>query len=263
MGRVVLIHWNEAEGRAREAELCALGFEAAWCAPDGGQGLQPFRAGPPDAFVIDLTRLPSHGRAVGLALRQYKTTRAAPLIFAGGDTEKVRQTRGLLPDATYTEWPEMGAALRRALQAAPAKLVVPHTMAGYSGTPLPKKLGIKAGATVALLGAPEGFERKLGVLPAGVRLTTRGAASTALLFVKSRAALQKRFPTPARSLAEGGALWVVWPKKTSALAGDLGEKEVREFGLASGWVDYKICAVDETWSGLCFARRVKGKAATR
>ncbi|MCP4662787.1 MAG: DUF3052 domain-containing protein [bacterium] len=130
-------------------------------------------------------------------------------------------------------------------------------MDGYSGTPLPKKLGIRAGSVVALLGAPAGFERKLGELPEGVRLKkqARGHADVILLFARSRANLEARFPAAARALAEGGGLWIVWPKKASGVASDLTLPAVRAFGLGSGFVDYKICAVDETFSGLLFARR--------
>jgi hypothetical protein len=130
--------------------------------------------------------------------------------------------------------------------------------AGYSGTPLPKKLGIKAGSVVALLGAPEGFvERTLGPLPGGatVRTDTRAAFHVAVLFVRSRADLSRRFPPAAKAMGEPGALWIAWPKKTSGVATDLDGNAVRDFGLGAGLVDYKIAAIDETWSGLCFARR--------
>ena len=129
--------------------------------------------------------------------------------------------------------------------------------AGYSGTPLPKKLGIAPGKRVALDGAPRGFEATLGGLPAGVKLLRRlgEGADVALVFVRSNAALAERFPRAAGSVAEGARLWVVWPKKTSRLAGDVTEDTVRACGLANGWVDYKVCAVDADWSGLCFAKR--------
>jgi hypothetical protein len=128
---------------------------------------------------------------------------------------------------------------------------------GYSGTPLPKKLGVRAGAVVTLLGAPPGFERKLGALPEKVRLKrqARGKANLIVLFLKSRAELDRRFPVAARALAEGGGLWIAWPKKASGVTTDLTQATVRRFGLGAGFVDYKICAIDETWSGLLFARR--------
>lgn len=135
--------------------------------------------------------------------------------------------------------------------------VAPRVPAGYSGTPLPKKLGIKAGQTVLLLGAPDGFESTLGSLPEDVRLVSRSARPVELviLFAKSRADLAKCFPASVKAMAEGGGLWISWPKKASGVLTDLTENDVRGTGLKSGLVDYKICAIDETWSGLKFARR--------
>ena len=129
--------------------------------------------------------------------------------------------------------------------------------AGYSGTPLPKKLGISAGSKVALDGAPKGFEETLGELPEGVkpRRSLAGAPGVALVFVRSNAELARRFSPAARAVADGARLWIVWPKKTSSLAGDVTEDTIRACGLAQGWVDYKVCAVDADWSGLCFAKR--------
>ena len=130
-------------------------------------------------------------------------------------------------------------------------------MDGYSGRPLAGKLGIRRDSLVALLDAPAGFERRLEGLPPGVRLARhlRSRPRTIMLFAKSRAGLARRFPGAARALADGGALWIVWPKQASGLPTDLTQRAVRELGLGAGFVDYKICAVDATWSGLCFARR--------
>lgn len=132
--------------------------------------------------------------------------------------------------------------------------------AGYSGTPLPKKLGIKAGSRVALIGAPSGFERTLEPLPedAVVRRSASGTARVVLLFARSARDLARRLPGAVRALGEPGALWMIWPKKASGVASDLGENQVRDFGLTAGLVDYKVAAIDATWSGLCFARRRAG-----
>jgi CheY-like chemotaxis protein len=263
--RILLVHWNAGEAEQRAAILRRAGYAVECYSSHGGEDLRPLRDDPPRAIVIDLSRLPSHGRAVATWLRQQKATRHVPLVFVEGDPEKTARVRRLLPDAPCTTWRRIRGALREALARPPERPVVPGTMAGYAGTPLPKKLGIGAGAVVALLGAPEGFERTLGALPAGVRLRrdARGcsAAGVVLLFTKSRADLARRFPTAARALADRGKLWIVWPKKSSGVASDLGETEVRAFGLGSGFVDYKICAVDETWSGLCFSRRAARHAA--
>jgi CheY-like chemotaxis protein len=241
MTRVVLILWNANEAKEHAKMLRHAGHRVVSHSDHGGEGLRAFRDKPPDAYVIDLRRLPSHGRAVATWLRQQKPTRHVPIVFIEGDPEKTRRMRKLIPDAEYTQF-------------------VPGTMADYSGTPLPKKLGIKPGSVVALLGAPKGFEKTLGALPDDVRLRNqaRGRSNVTLLFAKSRAVLERRFPAAARALDEGGRLWLLWPKKASGVATDLNQNEVRAFGLAQSFVDFKISAIDETWSGLCFTRR-RGK----
>ncbi len=257
VGRVLLIHWNADEAEERAARLRTAGFRTDFNVPLSGASLRSLRDDPPDAFVIDLSRLPSHGRAVAVALRQQKATRHVPIVFVSGDPDKVSRVRELLPDAVYTEWSRVAGALRRAIRHRAEAPVVPATMGAYSTSPLPKKLGIKAGAVVALRGAPAGFEASLGAVPEGVRFQrqARGPAGLMLLFARSRAELERRFPAAARALAPGGGLWIAWPKQASGLATDLTQAEVRRFGLDAGFVDYKICAIDQTWSGLLFARR--------
>jgi CheY-like chemotaxis protein len=264
MSRLILVHWNAVEARQPLEQLRRAGHDVRHLAPQGGQGLRAVCRELPDAFVIDLSRLPSNGCAVAVFLRQQKPTRHIPIVFVGGDPEKVARIRKLLPDAVYTAWRDVGRALKRAIKRPPGRPVVPATMDAYSGTPLPKKLGIRADALVALLGAPPGFERKLGTLPEGVRVRKRARARAPfiVLFAKSRGELERRLPAAIRSLAEGGRLWIAWPKKASAVAASLTQADVRRVGLGAGLVDYKICAIDDTWSGLCFARR-RSKKATR
>lgn len=136
-------------------------------------------------------------------------------------------------------------------------------MAGYSGTPLPKKLGIKPGHTVLLSKAPEGFDAVLAPLPDEVTVKTaaRGKApfDVILLFATSQADLDRRFANLAGRLTSAGGLWVCWPKKSSGVDTDLSDGFVREYGLATGLVDNKVCAVDETWSGLRFVIRVENR----
>lgn len=138
-------------------------------------------------------------------------------------------------------------------------------MAGYSGTPLPQKLGIKSGARVALVRAPDGFEKALRPLPANVTLRdqARGAQDVVVFFVTRRAELERRFATLARAVAPAGGLWIAWPKKTAYVATDLSENLVRELGLDNGLVDNKVCAVDEIWSGLRFVYRLKDRPAKK
>ncbi len=128
-------------------------------------------------------------------------------------------------------------------------------MAGYSGTPLWRKLGIRAGGRLRLRDPPNGFGATLLPLPPGARLVRRGPADVSLLFCRTAAALARGWPAAAGEVPPGGRLWVCWPKKASGVATDLAEGGVRTFALDRGFVDYKVCAVDETWSGLCFARR--------
>ncbi len=134
-------------------------------------------------------------------------------------------------------------------------------MAGYSGTPLPKKLGVKPGHRVVLLDAPAAFA--LGGLPDDVTLATslRGAApiDVAVLFVATNAALARRFAPVQRRLATAGGLWVAWPKKRSGVATELSDSVVRAHGLDAGLVDNKVCAIDETWSGLRFVKRLRDR----
>lgn len=257
MPRVLLIHWKAGEAPELLERLRAAGHDAEHWPCRSGADFLALRSNAPNAFVIDLSRLPSQGREVGSMLRRQKATRHVPLVFAGGETEKVSRVRALLPDAVYCEWSNIGAAIDEALRSQPQKPVVRDAMAGYSGAPLPKKLGIQANSTVILAGAPEDFARTLEPLPEGVRLKTalRGTAKLILLFTKSRAEMEERFPAAARTLEERGAIWIAWPKKASGIASDLSETVVRAFGLAAGFVDYKICAIDNTWSGLLFTRR--------
>jgi CheY-like chemotaxis protein len=257
VARILVIHWNAAEAAERAERLRRKGFETScFTDPRDGAGLRALREKPPDAVVVDLSRLPSTGQAVGIALRQQKATRGVPLVFVEGDPERTACVRGLLPDAVFAVWPGIGAALRRALHHPPQDPAVPGTFAGYTGTPLPKKLRIREGSVVALVHAPEGFEAKLAPLPEGACVQKQvGNADVMLAFVKSAAALNRELPALARETQAGRTLWLIWPKKTSPLAGDLSEPKVREMGLAMGLVDYKVCAVDETWSGLAFAAR--------
>jgi hypothetical protein len=121
--------------------------------------------------------------------------------------------------------------------------------AGYSGTPLPKKLGIKPGHRVALLGAPDGFELDL---PDGVSVRRRagGKADVIVSFQTARAELERRLPALRAMMEPAAGLWIAWPKRASKVATDITEDVLREIALPTGLVDNKVCAVDERWSGL-------------
>lgn len=136
-------------------------------------------------------------------------------------------------------------------------------MAGYSGTPLRKKLGIKDGFRVRFVEAPSEVLAELKPALTGCELVGDGKAPLDFVqvFTQSKTELEKEFKRITRQLAPAGMLWVSWPKKSSGVATDLDENIVRETGLAAGLVDVKVCAVTEVWSGLKFVRRVKDRAA--
>jgi hypothetical protein len=133
-------------------------------------------------------------------------------------------------------------------------------MPGYSGTALPKKLGIKAGFRVRLANAPEEVRTELHEALADCTVVQReDELDFAVLFTRSSAELTREFPPMAKLLAPAGMLWVSWPKKSSGVATDVDENVVRRIGLDAGLVDVKVCAVTEVWSGLKFVRRVKDR----
>jgi Protein of unknown function (DUF3052) len=133
--------------------------------------------------------------------------------------------------------------------------------AAHSGTPLPRKLGIRPRARVALSRPPPGFDGTLGELPEGARLTRRvpASADVVVLFADRRADLRRRLPAAAAAIRPDGGLWVAWPKRASGVRTDLTEDAVRELGVAAGLVDNKVCAIDETWSGLRLVVRVRDR----
>jgi CheY-like chemotaxis protein len=255
--RVRLIHWNADEAKQRAKILRAAGYEVVHKIQNGPELLRDLRTRPPTAVVVDLSRLPSHGRDVGLAVRQSKATRHTPIVFVGGEPEKAARVKSLLPDAAFTSWNRIRSALKQAIAHPPANPVRPDSLlAGYSGTPLPKKLGIKANSVVALEGAPAGFRKTLGDLPEGVAVEddARGPCDIILWFVRSREELAREMKAMAARTG-AGRLWIIWPKKASGMDTDVRENDVRSIGMAAGLVDFKVCAVDATWSGLAFTRR--------
>lgn len=259
MTRIRLIHWNDEEGKLRSAELEKLRYQVNSKIPTGPRFFKELAEEMPDAVVIDLSRLPSQGRDLAIGIRRAKSTRKLPLVFAGGVPAKVDQIRELLPDAAYADWSKIRKALEQGVSSPPEHPVVPESsFAGYSGTPLPKKLGIKPHMTVGLLNPPEDFQDTLGSLPEGAELerNVNARCDLVICFVGSRRELSTRVLEIAdrRDLRSA---WIAWPKKTSGVQSDLTQQLVRDSGLARGLVDYKICSIDSTWSGLLFTHRKK------
>jgi hypothetical protein len=136
--------------------------------------------------------------------------------------------------------------------------------AGYSKKPLVEKLGIKPGFEVAFLNAPSDYAATIGSLPDGVKVSTRlkSQLDFVQIFATDEMVLEKKFPKSKDCLKENGMIWVSWPKVSSGLRSSITESKVRETGLKNGLVDVKICAIDATWSGLKFVRRVKDRSQT-
>jgi CheY-like chemotaxis protein len=244
--RVVVVHYEAAEAAALADRLRREGIAAEPYTALGTRGFRQLSAAPPDAILIDLIRMPSYGRAMGGMLRKTKSTRAIPIVFLEGDPEKTDRVRELLPDAGFTSLPRLAPALRRAVRTAPAEPVVPESREVPAG----QKLRIPEGATVSLIGAPEGFEAVLG----GARVTRSRGGEVVLLFARTAAAIGRELPGLAKMLP-GRRLWVLWPKRTSRAAGDLSLPRIHDACAPLGLVAYKTCSVDATWSAAAVSRR--------
>jgi CheY-like chemotaxis protein len=259
MPRVKLIHWKAEEIEERAKILRESGYEVDSNLEGGSQLFRHLGENPPAAIIIDLSRLPSQGRDFGLMIRKRKTTRNIPLVFAGGDQEKVKGVQKLLPDASYTSWEEISTTLKCAITNPPAEPIVHEsTFAGYAGKPLVEKLGIKVKMTVSIVSSPDDFDKTLGSLPSGVNvhLGEIEECDLTIWFCRSQRELVDQINT-ITAQARSGPVWIAWPKKKSGEKSDLTQTFVRQTGLGNNLVDYKISSFDETWSGLLFRHREK------
>jgi CheY-like chemotaxis protein len=251
MRLVRLVCWNPtlAEERARLLARRGWKVDASPLRPSGLIG--HMRKLAPSAIVLDLDRLPSQGRILATLLRGSPSTRHIPLVFAGGEAEKTERVREELPDAIFTSWEHIHAAVDRALRDTPVNPVraTPY-MARYAGAALPRKLGIEQGSVVALLGAPDGFEDLLDGAEASIENAVARHTRMVLWFVHSRRELDSEMPYLAARLPAGCGFWVIHPKVSGRYAVDFNQKDVRAAGNAAGLVDHKLCAVDADWAGL-------------
>lgn len=214
----------------------------------------------PDAFVIDLSRLPSHGREVAIFLRGSKKTRHIPIIFVGGEPEKVKAIRQQLPDAVYTEAGRLRSAVRAAITNRPDTPVVPAQMMDrYASRTAAQKLGIRAGWRVVVVNPPRDYAQAIGAVPDGVTFEeeTRGRGDLTLWFVENAGDLLSGM-RPMRGAAANSRLWVLWRKGRKS---EVTQTVVREAALGAGLVDYKICSVNEIWSAMAFAPRKRVQRA--
>ncbi len=256
MRSVRLFCWDAAQAQLRAREIRRAGYRVEIGVVDPA-ALRELRMRPPEAVIIDLTRAPAQGRDVGIYLRHYKTTRWVPIVFVGGDRDKVAAIKKHLPDAVYTLWKTVVRDLGCAISNPPTRpAAVKSLLAGYSGVPLVKKLGIKSDSVLTLISAPKDFTKSLKGLPEKVTIRTRISKNSGLIvfFVTSRKSLVGRLEKISGAVDDAG-IWIAWPKQGSGMASGLSQQAVREAGLNFGLVDYKVCAIDDIWSGLKFARR--------
>ena len=254
MRRVCLIHWNEQEAASRLRELAAQGFPAVRLGPRQIT-IPQCTATQPEAFVIALSRLPTHGKETGIHLRSSAATRHIPLIFAGGAPDRVAGIRELLPDAHFTEWTAIAAALQRALREIPLSVVQPAPMMDrFRDRTAAQKLGIHPGFRVAVYGAPPNYPKVIGAVPADVEWIEEpsDACDVTLYFLSSLPEFEQAL-TSFRRLAASSRLWLLWRKSRKNQKTELNEQVIRSAAIAIGLVDYKVCSVDETWSALLFA----------
>lgn len=253
---VRLVHQHAEEAAERVRLLESSGFQAKYEPLTSTPLFRSIDAAPPSAIVIDLDRLPSHGLHYGHALRRRKTTRFIPLVFAGGLPEKIEKVRAILPDAVYCDWASVAGAISTAIRTAPAQPVLPPEMPmSKPGRTLVDKLGIKPGTTVVLLDAPRNAESLLEPLPEGAEIVTPPAKGDLFVwFARDPAEFQNSVASILRKAAPS-PVWIAWPKQASSQFTGLTQNMIRQSAIDLGWVDYKICSIDETWSGLLFRRR--------
>ena len=255
MPHIRLIHWNAAEAQTVMKAIEDAGFAVEYKEGPPPEIMRSLRATPPDAVVIDLSRLPSHGREMATALRGNRQTRQIPILFLSGDPNKVALIRQTLPDAYYCDGKGLAPALRKCIRNAPVNPVVPTQMMDrYAARTTAQKLGIAVGARVGVMNAPRDYARVIGALPDGVEFLEDSAkdCSVTVWFLDEPEALISALPHMKRAAATS-RVWVAWPKKSARKDSLLSETAIREAALGCGLVDYKICSISPTWSGLCLA----------
>jgi Protein of unknown function (DUF3052) len=247
---VRLFHWRSAEAEPLIAKLRSAGYEAMYRRETQSPSIREIRDAAPVAIVIDLSRMPSHGRYVAAWVRGSKSIRHIPIVFVDGDPAKVEVIRREIPDAVYTTQARLAAALKR-VKPVSDPIVPKQMMETDPSRTAAQKLGIREGAVVGLIDPPADYKKVLGKLPTGVVLEENPdrVCAVTLWFVHEpgefEAALAAR-----RALAAHSRLWVLWQKgRRDGLNGNF----VRQGALAMGLVDYKICSVDGVWSGMVFA----------
>jgi hypothetical protein len=254
-----LVHWDAGAAAEQASTLRALGHDVDPSPLEPG-ALRELTRRPPEALVVDLSRLPGQGRDVAVIFRRSKLGRAVPIVFVGGEPAKVERARAVLPDAQFTNWAGIADALEAARMSTPGDPVVPESaLAAYAGTPLPRKLGIVEGSRVLVIAGPEGLASLLALPPDRVMVGEHTLSPDLVLaFVQVKSELER---TWARATESGVPVWVFWAKRSASSVSGLDQRVVRTYGLEHGWVDHKIARLDDTWAGLRFVERRHGPIA--
>jgi len=249
--RIRLIHWKATEAADLCSKLKGAGYAVGYDEKLDSHAFRGIRASPPDAFVIDLSRRPSHGREVAVYFRGQKATRQVPIVFVG-DPKRAEAVRAVLPDAVYTTPTLLRSALRATLEKRSANPVTPvQMMDRYAARAAAQKLGIGEGCHAALIDPPRNYAAAVGPLPCGAALeeSPAGICPVTLWFVHDAAAWVQALPAM-RDLAARTKLWLLWRKGSTVT-----QTFLRGSAAAVGLVDYKICAIDKSWSGMLFTRK--------
>ena len=261
MSRIQLLHWNAIEARDYIDLLRANGYDVQYCAAFRPALMKSWRESPPDAFVIDLSRLPSHGREIAIALRHSPATQRIPVVFCEGAEKKISRIKAEVPDCIFAKRSTLRSALKRAIAHPPGDPVTPKAMMDrYASRTSAQKLGIKPSSTVFLIDPPRNAASVIGELPPHVELLefdlaeTRDArrAAVTLCFVRDLDALQSTLST-LRGRAADTKLWLLWRNGAQKEHSAVTERVVRDRANSLGLVDYKICSVNQIWSAMLFA----------
>jgi hypothetical protein len=257
--RIHVVHWRPDEAGPLLETVRKAGFAVTYCeTPDGSAVTNAIREKPPDAVVIDLSRLPSHGKEIAIWLRNRKETRHVPLVFSGGDPAKVEKIRELLPDAVFAESSRLASSLKAVLKAPVGisnPVVPPPMMQRYGNRTAAQKMGVRAGTKVGVMDPPRDYLTVLGEIPADTEIIEDSDAvqDVTIWFIHEPEAFLAALPRM-RNIAARTRLWVLWRKGSR---NGITQNFVRETAIDAGLVDYKICSVDGHWSGIAFARSKK------
>jgi hypothetical protein len=246
---VRLFHFKQEESQPLIDVLEAGGFEVSYPGERTLGAMRDLRLLNPHAVVIDLSRMPAYGRYTAAGIRQTKSLRHLPIVFVDGDPKKVDLIRETLPDALYTSRARVVAALKKVKP--PADPVAPPKMMdSYQQRPTALKLGMKEGLRVAVFDPPPGYAKLLGAVPEGVELMEEPTEvlPLTLWFVSDPDSYHFGLRRM-RRWAEKSRVWVIYPKGSKSR---LTQFTIREGALAMGMVDYKVCSVDATWTGILF-----------